>query len=321
MPLDGSEHPDLSVVIPLFNEEGSLPELYSLLTTVLDGTAKRYELIFVDDGSSDGSNAILMKVRNDDHRVRVITFRRNQGKSAALAVGFQAADGAYAVTLDADLQDDPAEIPNLIQKLEEGFDLVSGWKKKRHDPLSKRLPSKLFNRVTGALSGLKLHDFNCGLKIYRNEVIKEIEVYGERHRYLPVIAHFHGFRVGELAVKHHARKYGHTKFGMYRYLAGFFDLITLMFRMKFLSKPLHLFGSLGLVSFGIGSAILIYLSVGWFFGRWIGNRPIFIIGVLGIITGIQLFTIGLLAEMIAGSDRQRTFPMRDDSDVKARVSE
>ncbi|MDP8228870.1 MAG: glycosyltransferase family 2 protein [Candidatus Electryoneaceae bacterium] len=306
----------LSVVIPLYNEEGSLPELHRRLTEVLTDLGHPYELLFIDDGSTDRSNSILLSLRKDDPHIRLITFRRNRGKSAALGIGFQAALGQYIVTMDADLQDDPSEIPNLREKLEEGYDLVSGWKKLRHDPLSKRLPSLLFNRITSRLSGIKLHDFNCGLKIYRREVVKEIHVFGERHRFLPVLAYMNGFRVDELVVHHHPRKYGVTKFGAYRFLAGFFDLITLLFRMKFLTKPMHLFGTLGMASFLSGLGIVIYLSVGWFFGKWIGNRPLLLYGILGIVTGVQLFTLGLLAEMIAGNSHRGQHPIREDSDIE-----
>ncbi|MBM3326324.1 MAG: glycosyltransferase family 2 protein [Calditrichaeota bacterium] len=308
----------ISVVIPFYNEEGSLRELHHRLTDILGAMQVEYELLFIDDGSRDESNLIMREIRAGDLRVRLVTFRCNQGKSAALAVGFKTASGEYVITMDADLQDDPAEIPNLLAKLNTGYDLVSGWKKVRYDPLSKRLPSKLFNWTTGALSGISLHDFNCGLKIYRNEVVKEIRVYGERHRFLPVLAHYQGFRVGELAVQHHPRRFGKTKFGMYRFAAGFFDLITLLFRMKFVSKPLHLFGSLGSISFLIGLAILIYLTVGWFQGNWIGNRPLFMVGILGIIAGVQVFTLGLLGEMIAERNSDKDYPIRADSDIESR---
>lgn len=310
--------PEITVIIPLLNEEGSLQELYDRLTRVLGERGKGYELIFIDDGSRDRSNAILDSIRKSDSRVRLITFRRNQGKAPALSVGFNAARGDYVVTMDADLQDDPDEIPNLVAKLEEGYDLVSGWKKKRHDPLSKTFPSKIFNGVTGLMSGIKLHDFNCGLKIYRNEVVKELPVYGERHRFLPVLAHMQGFRVGEIPVLHHARQFGKTKYGIYRYIAGFFDLITLLFRMKFLTKPLHLFGFLGMISIMMGAVVLGYLTIGWFQGVWIGNRPLFLFGVLGIIAGVQLFTLGLLAEMIVERTHRESFPIRDDSDLEAK---
>lgn len=309
------EDPFVSVVIPFYNEEGSLAELHRQLTISLAQVGRPYELLFIDDGSRDASNEVVRKLRDADSTVRLLTLRRNQGKSAALGVGFQQARGEFVITMDADLQDDPAEIPNLLAKLDEGFDLVSGWKKLRHDPIGKRLPSKLFNRVTGMLSGINLHDFNCGLKGYRSEVTKEIAVYGERHRFLPVLAHMQGFRVTEIAVQHHPRQFGKTKFGAYRYLAGFFDLITLMFRMKFVAKPLHLFGLLGIISLAIGLGILGYLTVGWFNEKWIGNRPLFTIGVLGVITGVQFFTLGLVAEMIAEKGHRANAPLRIDSDV------
>lgn len=306
----------ISVIIPFYNEEESLPELHRRLTEVLTGMAGDYELIYIDDGSTDGSNAEVKKLRAAGSNTRLITFRRNQGKSVALAVGFRAARGRFLVTIDADLQDEPKEILRLFAKMEAGYDLVSGWKKIRHDPLTKTIPSRLFNAVTALLSGIPLHDFNCGLKIYRREVVEEIELFGERHRFTPVLAHSQGFRVGELAVEHHPRKFGCTKFGPYRFVAGFFDLITLLFRMKFLTKPLHLFGGLGLLSFLLGFSVLAYLAVGWFQGKWIGNRPILMVGVLGVVTGLQLFTMGLLGEMIAeGRARNVQPPIREDSDI------
>ncbi|NQU05475.1 MAG: glycosyltransferase [Calditrichaeota bacterium] len=316
--MNGSESDQkitLSVVIPFYDEEGSLRELHRQIDQTVGVELQPCEFIFVDDGSTDKSNEIVQALRKEDERIRLITLRRNQGKSAALAVAFKAARGKYVVTMDADLQDDPAEIPLLINKLNEGYDLVSGWKKKRHDPITKTIPSKLFNGVTSLLSGIPLHDFNCGLKIYRNEVIKEITMYGERHRFIPVLAYMRGFRVGELPVKHHPRVHGKTKFGLYRFIAGFFDLITLLFRMKFLTKPLHLFGGLGLISLTFGMAIIIYLSVGWFHGRWIGNRPLLQIGVLGIVAGVQLFTLGLLGEMVV-EERHQLPPLREDSDIE-----
>ncbi len=316
--MNGSESDQkitLSVVIPFLDEEGSLRELHRQIDQAVGVELQPCEFIFVDDGSTDSSNEIVRDLRKEDERIRLITLRRNQGKSAALAVAFKAARGKYVVTMDADLQDDPAEIPHLINKLNEGYDLVSGWKKKRHDPITKTIPSKLFNGVTSLLSGIPLHDFNCGLKAYRNEVIKEIRMYGERHRFIPVIAHMRGFSVGELPVKHHPRLHGKTKFGLYRFIAGFFDLITLLFRMKFLTKPLHLFGGLGLISLTIGMAIIIYLTIGWFHGRWIGNRPLLQIGVLGIVAGVQLFTLGLLGEMVV-EEQHRLPPLREDSDIE-----
>lgn len=305
---------DISVVIPFLNEEGSLVELYERLIEVLGKLNARYELIFIDDGSTDNSNKLVKDLRTNNSSVKLFTFRRNQGKSAALSVGFQAAVGKYVVTMDADLQDDPAEIPNLIEQLEKGYDLVSGWKKIRHDPITKTIPSKLFNFVVGFFSGIKLHDFNCGLKIYRNEVVKELTLYGERHRFLPVLSHMRGFRVGEIPVQHHPRQHGKTKFGAYRFIAGFFDLITLLFRMKFVTKPMHLFGSLGLANLLAGLGIILYLVIGWFNGIWIGNRPLFMIGILGVIAGVQLITLGLLAEMIVERTHHENLSFRDDSE-------
>ncbi|MBM3329172.1 MAG: glycosyltransferase family 2 protein [Calditrichaeota bacterium] len=308
----------LSIVIPFYDEEGSLAELHRRLTALLERENRPYEIVFVDDGSRDRSNALVREIRIADRRVRLITFRRNQGKSAALDVGFRAAVGEYIVTMDADLQDDPAEIPNLLAQLDNGYDLVSGWKQVRHDPLSKRLPSRIFNFVTGWLTGIRLHDFNCGLKAYRAEVVREIAVYGERHRFLPVLAHLAGFRVGEIAVQHHPRQFGKTKFGAYRFLAGFMDLLTLLFRMKFFAKPMHLFGSLGMLSLAAGTAVLFYLGIGWFQGIWIGNRPLLMAGILGVIAGVQLITLGLLGEMIAERSGGRDYPICDGSDLTPR---
>ncbi len=309
---------EISVVIPLFNEEGSLTELHKTLSEVLYKLNYSYELLFIDDGSTDSSNDIIKDLRNSDPHIRLLTFRRNRGKSAALSVGFKASCGKYVVTMDADLQDDPKEIPNLIHELNNGYDLVTGWKRTRHDPLNKVIPSRIFNTVTSFVSGIKLHDFNCGLKGYRSEVIKEIKVYGERHRFLPVLAHMHGFKISEIPVKHHPRIHGQTKYGAYRFIAGFLDLITLLFKMKFLSKPMHLFGSLGMIGLIVGVSIVLYLSIGWFMGHWIGNRPLLLYGILAIITGVQLFTLGLLGEMIVENRIEEDPPLRHDSDLDQR---
>lgn len=289
---------DLSIVIPLLNEEQSLRELYDRLRNVV-GRHGQYEIIFVDDGSTDGSPRVLQELRNRDRRVKIIRFRRNFGKSAALAVGFREAKGDIVITMDADLQDDPAEIPNLVNEIKKGYDLVSGWKKKRFDPISKTIPSKFFNFVTSVMTGIKIHDFNCGLKAYRREVVKEVKVYGELHRYIPVLAHWKGFKVGEVAVQHHPRKFGKTKFGMGRFWKGFLDLLAVLFTTRYMQRPLHLFGFWGLVSFLIGFLTELYLAIEkLFFGLSLGNRPLFIGGVLMIIVGIQLVSIGLIGEMI-----------------------
>jgi len=289
---------DLSVVIPVYNEEESIPELFEALEAVVEEHKIDCEYIFVDDGSVDRSLVVLRELHEKSDRVKVISFRRNYGKSAALSVGFKQARGDVIITIDADLQDDPAEIPNLIKKMNEGYDLVSGWKKKRFDPISKTLPSKLFNYFTALFTGIKIHDFNCGLKAYRHEVIKEIPIYGSLHRYLPVLAHWKGFAVGEIIVQHHARKYGITKYGWRRFFDGFFDLFTVLFLTRYRQKPLHLFGFFGLASLTVGFLISVYLTVLWFQGYGIGNRPLLFLGILLIIVGMQSFSIGLIGEMI-----------------------
>lgn len=292
---------DLSVVIPLFNEEESLGELHTVISEVTRKAGLSYEICFVDDGSTDRSLAVLKELRQKDPAVKIISFRKNYGKSAALSEGFKIAKGDVIITMDADLQDDPEEIPNLIKEIEGGVDMVSGWKKKRFDPLGKTLPSKFFNFITARMTGIKIHDFNCGLKAYKNDVIKEIPVYGELHRYLPVLAHWRGFRVGEIVVQHHPRKYGITKFGWRRLFHGFFDLLTVLFITRYRQKPLHLFGALGLTSFFAGFFTLLYLSVLWLQGEGIGSRPLLFLGVLLIIVGMQSFSLGLIGEMITSS--------------------
>jgi len=289
---------ELSIVIPLYNEEQSLRELYDKIRNAL-GRMGRFEIIFVDDGSTDASMRILHELRNRDRRVKIIRFRRNYGKSAALSVGFQQAEGTYVVTMDADLQDDPNEIPGLINELKKGFDLISGWKKKRRDPLSKTIPSRFFNFVTSLLTGIHIHDFNCGLKAYRKEVVKEVRVYGELHRYIPVLAHWLGFKIGEVVVQHHPRKYGKTKFGIGRFWKGFLDLLTVLFTTRYFQRPLHLFGFWGLMFSLVGFGIDLYLTILKFTeGVSLSNRPLFIGGILFIIVGIQFISVGLLGEMI-----------------------
>ncbi len=294
--------PDLSVVIPLYNEEESVAELYAQISAVVEREGLDTEIIFIDDGSTDDSFEVLCALREQDPRVRVCQFRRNYGKSAALAEGFARARGAYVVTMDADLQDDPEEIPHLIAKLEQGFDLISGWKKKRYDPFIKRVTSKLFNFVTRTLTGVNLHDMNCGLKIYRNEVVKNVQIYGQRHRFIPVLAVQNGFRVGELVVTHHARKYGMSKFGPSRFLNGFLDLITLIFLSRYVKRPLHFFGGVGMMLLFIGFLISLDLTIERiFFQRYLTNRPLLFLGVLLIIVGTQFISIGLIGEMFAES--------------------
>jgi glycosyltransferase involved in cell wall biosynthesis len=300
-PQDGSKQ--ISVVIPLLNEEQSLRELHEQLRSVLNRLG-RYEIIFIDDGSTDGSPRVLHELRHRDKHVKIIRFRRNYGKSAALSVGFEKAEGDIVVTMDADLQDDPREIPNLVNEIRKGTDLVSGWKKKRHDPLTKTIPSKFFNFVTSLLTGIKLHDFNCGLKAYRKEVIKEIELYGELHRYIPVLAHWRGYKVGEIAVQHHPRKFGKTKFGFGRFWKGFLDLLTVIFTTRYMQRPLHLFGFWGLLFFLAGFAIDVTLGILKFTeGIVLSNRPLFLGGVLLIIVGVQFISIGLIGELVTKTRR------------------
>ena len=304
---------EISVVIPLYNEEQSLKELADQLKNTLVRSGGRYELIFVDDGSTDNSFRVLRDLHFRNNRIKVIRFRRNYGKSAALMVGFQRAQGEYVVTMDADLQDDPAEIPNLIRQIKSGYDVVSGWKKKRHDPITKTLPSKFFNFVTSVMTGVKIHDSNCGLKAYRRDVVKSVNVYGELHRYIPALAQWQGYRIGEVVVQHRARKYGKTKFGIGRFFKGFLDLLTVLFTTRYIARPLHLFGVWGIVSAFAGLCIDGYLVVEWITGRTsLSNRPLFLVGLILIIVGIQFVSIGLLGEMITrGQHVEKEYSIRE----------
>lgn len=305
-PASASPSVALSVIIPLRDEAESLRQLHAELCETLGALdLGGYELIFIDDGSTDGSAAILAELFNSDRNVQVIQFRRNFGKSAALSAGFQAAAGDYVVTMDADLQDVPAELPKLLAPVvAEELDLVSGWKTPRHDPLTKTLPSALFNRVVRAATGMQLHDFNCGFKAFRREVVEEVRLYGELHRYIPVLAHFRGFRVGELPVQHRPRRHGRSKFGLERYFRGFFDLLTVLFLNHYTRRPLHLFGWLGLLAFGTGFLIDAYLAVLKLgFGEPIGHRPLLTFGVLLMVIGALFVVFGLLGEMIAYQTR------------------
>lgn len=302
---DENEQPEISVLIPLYNEEESLTELHQKLTDVCSKLKKSYEIVFIDDGSSDNSYQVLENIYRIDRNIRIHQFRKNYGKSAALTYGFKKVAGKIVITMDADLQDDPEEIPNLIEKLENGYDLISGWKKKRHDPFIKRTTSKFYNWVTGKLSGIKIHDFNCGLKAYRCEIVKEIQIYGQLHRFIPVLAHWNGYKVGETPVRHHARKYGITKFGPWRFAAGLFDLVTVIFLNKFKRRPLHLFGSFGLISLLTGMVINLVLAIQRIFAnQYLSNRPLLFLGVLLVIIGIQFISIGLLGEMITETQKQ-----------------
>ncbi len=294
---------DISIVIPLLNEAESLPELEAWIRRVCETNQLSYELIFVDDGSNDGSWQVIERLRAENPAIRAIKFRRNYGKSAGLQSGFQLAQGEVVITMDADLQDSPDEIPELRRMVvEDGYDLVSGWKQKRHDPLSKTIPTKLYNWATRKMSGIYLHDFNCGLKAYRLDVIKSIEVYGEMHRYIPVIAKWAGFKnVGEKVVEHRARQYGVTKFGWERFIYGFLDLVSIWFVGRFGKRPMHLFGTLGVLNFLFGFGTLAWLSFQKLvLGTWnINERPAFFFGMLALVVGTQLFLAGFLAEMIS----------------------
>ncbi len=291
---------DLSIVVPAYEEAASLPELVAELHTVCRQQAWTYEVWIVDDGSRDDTWATIAQLHAEDRRVAGIRLRRNYGKSAALAAGFDHARGRYVATLDADLQDDPHELPALIAKLEEGYDLVSGWKRKRQDPLSKTLPSRFFNRVTRIVSGLPLHDFNCGLKVYRREVVEHVTLYGELHRYIPLLAKWEGFdRITEVEVQHRPRQHGQTKFGLERFIRGFLDLISVVFLTRFAARPMHFFGGLGTLSFLAGLGISLYLTLDKvIYGNYIGDRPLLLLGLLMILFGAQMFTTGLLGEMI-----------------------
>lgn len=289
----------VSVVIPLYNEQDSLRELTAAIREELFKLCdKNYEIIYVNDGSNDRSAEILKDLVAGSSRIISLTFRRNVGKSPALAVGFKEAKYGIVITMDADLQDDPKEMINLIAKLDEGYDLVTGWKKKRNDPASKTVPSKFFNMVTSFFSGIKLHDFNCGLKAYRKEVTEALEVYGELHRYLPALAHWKGFRVAEIPVTHHPRKFGKSKFGTSRFFKGFLDLLSIVFVNRYGKRPLHLFGTVGTLLALVGLGINTYVTIEWFGGIALSNRPILLLGVLLILVGVQLISLGLLGEMI-----------------------
>lgn len=313
----------ISVVVPLLNEEGSLRQLHAEISAALEGFAGlQAEIIYINDGSTDASSAILSEIQKGDPRVEIVQFRRNFGKSAALSIGFQRARGDVIVTMDADLQDKPSEMYKLVDQLERGSDLVSGWKRKRHDPLSKRLPSKVFNFVTSQLTGVPLHDMNCGFKAYRREVVEEIKVYGEMHRYIPVLASYRGFVVSEVPVEHQPRNHGVSKFGAARFFGGFFDLLTVIMLTRYNRKPLHAFGFLGVLLLLAGVGIEAYLGIGWFFGRWIEDRPAFMVGILLLIVGAQFIFFGLLAEMIAyASRREEDYSIRQILESRSQIGQ
>lgn len=305
---------DISVVVPLYNEEESLPELMAWIDRVMIAHNFTYETVFVDDGSNDSSWAVISQLKRQYDAVKAIKFRRNYGKSAALNVAFQVTQGDVVITMDADLQDSPDEIPELYRRIKEDhFDIVSGWKKKRYDPITKTIPTKFFNAATRKMSGIQLNDFNCGLKAYRNDVVKTIEVYGEMHRYIPVIAKWAGFtRIGEQVVEHRARKYGTTKFGFSRFINGFLDLLSIFFVGKFAKRPMHFFGSLGVLSFFIGMIMAIYILLEKKYLIWQGlpfrevtEQPLFYLSLVAIIMGSQLFLAGFIAELLSRNSPER----------------
>ena len=306
----GITPPDISIVVPLLNEEQSLGELADQITKALAKTSYSYEILFIDDGSTDRSWEIVEQLAENHDVIQGIRLRRNYGKSDALQTGFERCTGRFVVTMDADLQDDPNEIPAMIEKLENGADLVSGWKKKRHDPISKTIPSRFFNAVTRWVTGIKLHDFNCGLKAYRKEVVENITLYGEMHRYVPLLAKWEGFgRIEEQVVQHHPRKYGNTKFGISRFLNGFLDLVTLLFINRYVNRPMHFFGLFGVLFLFVGIAINLYLAyIKIFLGEPLANRPLLFLGLLLVMVGVQFFSIGFLGELLNRGEERNQKP-------------
>ncbi len=303
-PNKNQNHGTISVVVPVFDEKDSLPELVRRLDSVLSKLGNNYEIILVNDGSQDGSLAVMQDLFDQFNQVVVVNLRRNFGKSAALSAGFSVSQGDIIVTIDADLQDQPEEIPNLLDKLNQDYDLISGWKANRQDSLGKKLWSRIFNATLRLFTGIKIHDINCGLKVYRREVIELLPLYGDLHRFLPVFAHSYGFRVGEVKVKHEPRRFGKSKFGSSRIWRGMLDFITILLLTKFTHRPGHFFGSVGFLSFGIGFLTAAYLTVLWFLGeRPIGNRPLLFLAILLIVVGIQLVSLGLLGELIVSQRR------------------
>ncbi|MCC8019330.1 MAG: glycosyltransferase family 2 protein [Rikenellaceae bacterium] len=317
-----SSVPDISVVVPVFNEEDSLPELVAWIGSVMDTEGYRYEIIFVDDGSTDSSWRVVRNLAAERQQVRGLSFRRNYGKSAALYTGFEAARGEVVITMDADLQDSPEEIPALYRMVrDDGYDLVSGWKKKRRDPLGKTLPSRLFNTTARWVSGIRLHDFNCGLKAYRRKVVKSIEVYGEMHRYIPILAQEAGFnRIGEKVVEHHPRKYGKTKFGLERMMRGYLDLISVTFITRFGKSPMYFFGGMGTLMFLVGGATAVWLIAEKIYRqshglttRSVADQPLFFIALTAVILGVVLFLAGFLGELINRTSGERNKYILDET--------
>ena len=305
-PVELRRSPSLvSVVVPLFNEEATLAALYEEVRAALDPKGLAWEIIYVDDGSTDKSHQELVRLHAAHTNVRVVRLRRNFGKAVALSAGFEAAAGEVIVTMDADLQDDPAEIPLLLEKLEEGYDLVSGWKCDRRDPFARRLFSRVYNGTTGIVTGVRLHDMNCGLKIYRAEVLENVRLYGDLHRFVPVLAHHLGFRTAEIPVNHRPRLNGRSRYGLERYARGFFDLLTVAYLGRYRHRPLHFFGGIGMLLGTAGSAILLYLTILKLSGSAIGGRPLLMLGILLVVVGIQFFSLGLVGEMLTSNHAEK----------------
>jgi glycosyltransferase involved in cell wall biosynthesis len=308
-----SSKPNLSIIIPVHNEEENILELYERLYSTLSLPSLieiTYEIIFIDDGSTDGTFEEIKKIKNS--KVKVVRFQRNYGKAAALSCGFKRSKGDFVITMDGDLQDDPKEIPRFIEELKR-YDMVSGWKNKRQDPISKTLPSKVFNRLTRFITGVKVHDFNCGYKAYNNYVVKNINLYGELHRYIPALVYWKGYTVGEIEVEHHPRVHGESKYGIERLLKGFLDLITVTFLMMYKMRPLHVFGGIGIL-FGLSGVIIsIYLIVLWATGLKIGDRPLLMLGILLTVTGAQFISLGLIGELITNSRNNDDYIIKYDS--------
>ncbi len=317
----------LSIVVPLFNERESLPDLLEQLYLAMQEKELRnlftepfcFEIILVDDGSTDGSCPLIRNLILSRPELRLISFQRNFGKTAALSAGFMAASGDYICTIDADLQDDPFAIKEMINKLQEGYDLVSGWKQQRKDPISKTLPSKLFNLVTRLFTGITIHDFNCGLKVYRKEVAKRLELRGDMHRYIPVLAEWMGFKIAELPVRHQARQFGTTKYDSSRFFSGLFDFLSVLFITRYLRRPMHFFGMAGLISFLLGFSISLYVTLDKIMlHKPVSNRPILFLGILLLILGVQLFSTGLLGEMLStSSSKESSFAVRETQNLTA----
>jgi glycosyltransferase involved in cell wall biosynthesis len=301
---------DLSIIIPVHNEEENIIKLYDRLYNALSAVNKTYEIIFIDDGSEDNTFQEIKAIQ--DNNIRIVRFQRNYGKAAALSCGFKKSRGDFVITLDGDLQDDPKEIPRFLEKLEE-FDMVSGWKVKRQDPVSKTFPSKCFNKLTRFITGVKINDFNCGYKGYRKEVVKNISLYGEFHRYIPALAHWKGYTIGEIEVEHHPRIHGKSKYGVERLLKGCFDLITVTFLMLYKKRPLHMFGGIGFVLGFSGIAISMYLLLLWITGTRIGDRPLLMLGILLTVIGAQFVSLGLIGELIANSRNNDDYIIKFDS--------